>query len=210
MKVENTINQGVTSDQLHHTRIQDTTHNSNSLTQQTNFNQHLSQKIDTLSTNQSSFLTKTDSDSIKLGALSSDQTTVAQLLLTNPELKSKTWSIIHNPINKDKAFHQISAGKDIFYNPKTQELSWSEPSTKNSTMASNNTLVDKVSSTAPIIFQTPLSTEKKKVVLGQINQDNPTISNLLSHQSEFKAQRWDIIHSNLNKNKTFTNIPNNI
>lgn len=202
MQVENSMNQRIASDNSPKISVQNKAYSSNALALQNNFNQHLSQKIDTFSTNQVSTLSINEkSSNIKLGALSGNQTTVAQLLLANPELKSKTWSIIHNPINKNKAFHQISAGKDIFYNPKTQELSWSEVNSRQSTTISKNALAGTATAS--------LSISHQKIALGQINQENPTISNLLSQQSNFKAQRWNIIHSDINKNKAFTNIPNN-
>lgn len=55
----------------------------------------MSQKTDT---NSSHSVQHEQDNSIKLGSLSGKNTTVAQLLLANPQLKASTWSIIHNPI----------------------------------------------------------------------------------------------------------------
>ena len=152
----------------------------------------MSQKNDVLSSNA---VQSGQNNNISLGSLSGKNTTVAQLLLANPQLKANTWSIIHNPINKNKAFHQIPTGKEIYYNQQTQELSWSEQ--KLITPATN-----------PVAFLNNHSqASSQKLELGQINSSNPTISNLLSQHSELKAQRWNIIHDALNQNKAFTKIP---
>ncbi len=175
---------------------------------QANFSAQISQKIDAISMspkiNEQTIqpTTSTTSDTMTLGSLSSKNKTVAQLLLNNPELKAKTWAIIHDPVNRNKAFNQIATGKTIYYNPKTQELHWSD--SKN-TQSSNHTLMASTLSMRVSIHSS--SETGDKVVLGQINQTNPTISNLLSQKSNYKTQRWTIIHSEVNKNKEFTKIP---
>ena len=152
----------------------------------------VSQKTDTLSAH---IIQTEQNNSIKLGSLSGKYSTVAQLLLANPQLKANTWSIIHNSINKNKAFHQIPVDKEIYYNKKTQEISWSEQ--KAETQSKN-----------PIASLTSeANTGTQKRVLGQIDKNNPTISNLLSQHSDLKTQRWNIIHNAINQNKAFTRIP---
>ena len=215
MQVENTQNQRITAEKPRNITASDTIDFAHELKNQQSFNMKFSQKIDTLATTQAAYPTQPESNNIKLGTLSGDNKTVAQLLLANPELKAKTWSIIHNPVNQNKAFHQISAGKEIFYNPKTQELHWSKLSSFENNSPENN--IPGFSSATRSVFSasslpqktpSPDSGTDQKIILGQINQDNPTISNLLSQQSDFKAQRWDIIHSEINQNKAFTKIPN--
>lgn len=152
----------------------------------------LSQKSDTHSTDS---LPAESDNIISLGALSGKKTTVAQLLLANPQLKADTWAIIHHAINKDKNFHQISAGKEIFYQPQTQEISWSD----------KHRLTRAEPFAAMVNNETLFAAHKR--VLGQINNDNPTVSNLLSQQSDLKSQRWNIIHDPVNQNKAFTRIP---
>ena len=210
MLVENTSNQHRSVDKPHQLRPLNACDFSGKLQLQQNLNYNISKKIDAAAQNQS---TTPDSNNIKLGTLGGDNTTVAQLLLENPALKSKTWSIIHDPINQNKAFHKISAGKEIFYNSSTQELHWAK--TKGSekkpvfsavTMQSQSKISTTPVSTANNAAEN-ITNNNQKVVLGQINQNTPTISNLLSQQSEFKAQRWNIIHSEVNQNKAFTKIP---
>ncbi|MCW8930076.1 MAG: hypothetical protein OQL19_07570 [Gammaproteobacteria bacterium] len=218
MRVENTADQHIAVNKSRQKPTSGNTDFANKLENQQNFNTHLSQKADTLSSNQASLASKPDLNVIKLGSLTGEKTTVAQLLLANPELKSKTWSIIHNPINRNKAFHQISAGKEIYYNPKTQEINWNEFNSNQSTLltktAPANTTppnTSKIASETEVLNNKQDSQlfNKQKIVLGTIDQNNPTISNLLSQQNDLKAQRWNIIHSDINKNKEFTKIPNN-
>ncbi|MCP3852883.1 MAG: hypothetical protein GY694_22045 [Gammaproteobacteria bacterium] len=205
MQVENSINQLINNSKAKSKAISDNHPLSQNSPERPDFNQFLSQKIGTQTSLQSPEPTYSKDSSIKLGALGTQNTTVAQLLLNHPELKSKTWSIIHNPVNHDKAFRKIPSGEAIFYNPKTQELSWSQANTP-----TKNPLVS-----APSLNRgkeiTSHSTENsgQRMSLGEINQSNPTISDLLSQKSDLKAERWGIIHSDINKNKAFTNIPNN-
>ena len=215
MQVENTRNQPVTTEKPRNISVSHTIDFARELKNQQTFNVNSSQKIDTLSTTHAASPASPEPGNIKLGTLSGDNKTVAQLLLANPELKAKTWSIIHNPVNQNKAFHQISAGKAIFYNSKTQELHWSKLSSSENNSPENtppgfNSATRAVFSASSLPQKTPStdSVTDQKIILGQINQDNPTISNLLSQQSDFKAQRWDIIHSEINQNKAFTKIPN--
>lgn len=182
------------------------------LKNQTNTSAQVSQKIDAMSMspkiNEQAIQPTTSavSDTITLGSLSSKNTTVAQLLLNNPELKAKTWAIIHDPVNQNKAFNQIAAGKAIYYNPKTQELHWSDSKAPQLT---NHALIGSELAMRSTIQTKQFSPSETgdRVVLGQINQANPTISNLLSQKSDYKTQRWTIIHSEVNKNKEFTKIP---
>lgn len=222
MQVESTMNQSISGDKPRQHAQSSTADFANQLKVQQNFNEKHSQKTGTVSSTMNSISTTLttipEPESIKLGTLSNKNATVAQLLLANPELKSKTWSIIHNPVNKNKAFHQISAGKEVYYNQKTQELHWSDSkmnkfNSSKRPIFSATSLADK--SVAVTADQT--SIEKKsintsitaeKMILGKIDHNNPTVSNLLSQQSDYKAQRWDIIHSKVNQDKAFTEIPN--
>lgn len=152
-----------------------------------------SQKIDASLTIKAGLLSKTDNpDSIKLGVLSEKNMTVAQLLLSNPELKSRTWTIIHDPVNKNKPFQRIPVGSSIYFNRHNGEISWNQQlSTKISAKVEPNVSIS----------------HNNKLVLGKITKNSPTISDLLSKQKNFKSERWNIIHSELNRHKHFTKIP---
>lgn len=188
MQIQNTNNQPFLVDKA----------TNSSLSGSSDFASHL-HKLSSVSqkivTNSSHSVQHEQDITIKLGSLSGKNTTVAQLLLANPQLKANTWSIIHNPVNSNKAFHQIPLGKEIYYNQQTQEISWPEQKPISQTAGSITSLSNMPHSDA------------QKLVLGQINSINPTISNLLSQHSDLKAQRWDIIHDTINRNKAFTRIP---
>ncbi|MDX2504777.1 MAG: hypothetical protein QNL62_09910 [Gammaproteobacteria bacterium] len=168
-----------------------------------------SQKIDTLTAANTvptpNAVDVSATNTIKLGVLSKNNSTVAQLLLANPELKASTWSIIHDPINKSKPFQQIPAGSLVYYNQKSRELSWHRYS---QTLASNTLGTSPSRQTEmPVASRKTLpATDSHKIVLGKINQDSPTVSHLLFKHNDFKSQHWNIIHSELNKDKSFTQI----
>ena len=203
MQIDNIEKQAISVDKARQAIGSGSSDFSLTLKNQQTFNEQFSQKIDTFPTSIHPTTTLPEPGIIKLGTLSGNNKTVAQLLLANQALKSSTWSIIHNQVNKNKAFHQISAGKEIFYNQQTQELQWSE--SKNTNIQNSQRQKNIFSTTSLPSFTTEA---KQKIILGEVNQDNPTISNLLSQQSDYKAQRWDIIHSDVNKHKPFTKIPN--
>ena len=119
MQIQNTNNQPFLVDKA----------TNSSLSGSSDFASHL-HKLSSVSqkivTNSSHSVQHEQDITIKLGSLSGKNTTVAQLLLANPQLKANTWSIIHNPVNSNKAFHQIPLGKEIYYNQQTQEISWPE------------------------------------------------------------------------------------
>ena len=159
-------------------------------------------------------------DTISLGKLSKQNNNVAQLLLSHPELKSKTWSIVHNDLNKNKPYQQIRPGTEIFYNKQTQELQWEQSAHVNMQPLHNNIAIKKAPFETTAVVNTnseirtkeptrtaPLTPNTDRIELGQVNQANPTVSNLLSNHSEFKTDRWNIIHSDINKDKAFTKIP---
>ena len=51
--------------------------------------------------------------------------------------------------------------------------------------------------------------EKKSLVnLGSLSSNQPTVSHLSINHPEYRQHCWDIIHSELNKEKPFTRIPN--
>ncbi len=147
-------------------------------------------------------------NNINLGSLTQKNTTVAHLLLANPELKANTWSIIHNPVNENKVFKQIPAGSQIYYNKQSGELSWNTNLNNQSLLTGNSThrQIINYSQTSDSSAQNS-SNKSGKEILGIINKQVPTVSNLLSNNNNYKSERWDIIHSAINKHKSFTRIP---
>ena len=140
-----------------------------------------------------------ENHSISLGTINTQKSSVAHLLLSNPDLKSNTWSIIHNPINSNKDFKQIPVGQEIIYNTSTGELSWNKENSKSTEIITAQT------SKNP---QPPLPLESdNKILLGTLDKQSSTVSELLSSHTDFKSQRWNIIFSDTNKHKPFTKIP---
>lgn len=164
----------------------------------------IGQKIDVFSDTQAKNL-------VELGTLSKSLSSVAQLLLQHPQLQSNTWSIIHNDLNKNKAFRQIPVGTTIYYDNTTRELKWDEAG-----KATNKITATQLKTHSRAQNHGDLNTNltadstagnTQKIILGQLDHDHPTISNLLINHHEFKSSSWNIIHSAINKNKAFTKIP---
>ncbi|MCU7833857.1 MAG: hypothetical protein KZQ83_01295 [gamma proteobacterium symbiont of Taylorina sp.] len=151
-------------------------------------------------------------NTIILGTLNKKNTTVAHLLLDNPELKSKTWSIIHNSVNTNKVFNQIPTGSQVYYNKNSGEVSWRQESWKHESLRQGQPPLTRSSSS---LSESPVQTLRSdisanndnKVLLGTLNKQTSTVSELLANNNNFNAQRWNIIHSDINKNKAFTKIP---
>ena len=135
---------------------------------------------------------------VSLGTLSRKNSSVAHLLLSNPELKSKTWSIIHDLINQNKDFKQIPVGREITFNTNSGEISWKKQ---------NTDTVSRTHTTVKPLQSTHINSENtsNKFLLGTLNTQSPTVSELLSQHPDFKSQRWNIIYSDSNKHKPFTN-----
>ncbi len=170
------------------------------------FQQLISQKSDTTTITTKTIATSRPSDNLlSLGTLSGANKNVAQLLLANPALKAKTWFIIHNPVNQTKAFHKIPSGQEIYFNMQTQEISW--PKNRLHSPKQQYKQVSSQQDSVSRAIATPISAAPQKKVLGQLTSHQSTVLSLLAQQDEFRSQRWNIIHSSLNKHKAFTQIP---
>ena len=60
---------------------------------------------------------------LTVGTITRETPTISQLLYQSP-LKSECWKIIHDPVNRDKAFHKIRPGTRILFDPASNELLW--------------------------------------------------------------------------------------
>jgi len=49
--------------------------------------------------------------------------------------------------------------------------------------------------------------DNKKIILGQVNDQTPTVSHVLFSRPEYSKNAWKIIYSEINSNKDFTKIP---
>ncbi len=52
----------------------------------------------------------------------------------------------------------------------------------------------------------PEQAKQPPVFIGQINKDNPTVSQLMVHNDQFGDKSWKIIHSPINRNKPYTRL----
>jgi len=149
---------------------------------------------------------------VKLGSLSKTTASVAQLLLAHPELKSSTWSIIHNDLNKNKPFQKIPVGTTIYYNKETSELNWNQaPGSAAKAVPAAQLALHKTAINPAQIETSPklhsAVNTGPKITLGQLSHESPNISSLLLKNHELKSDTWRIIHAPSNKDKAFTKIP---
>ena len=149
-----------------------------------------------------------DGNLMPLGKLTQGNNSVAKLLLSHPELKSSTWSIVHNAVNKDKPYQQIPEGTAIYYNPRTHELHWqTEPGSQPSETRNNLSGISNKQAKLQPYSSINSDQTVNQINLGQLNATNPTVAHLLMQHNDFKATRWQIIHSDINKDKAYTRIP---
>ncbi len=78
--------------------------------------------------NNSSFVKEVASSGEKqpigLGRIDSTNTTVSHLLKNHPQLREHTWNLLASSVNKDKPFHRIADGTQIYLNEESGEITW--------------------------------------------------------------------------------------
>jgi len=65
-----------------------------------------------------------DKQHTTLGKIDSTNTTVSHLLKNHPQHREHTWNLLASSINKDKPFHRIARGTEVFLNEKSGEITW--------------------------------------------------------------------------------------
>ena len=203
MKVQNIIEPGVQEQKSPANNTLENTIAGNHFTALLRQHSHISQNHDT-----DLHAFGLDDSLMPLGKLTQDNNNVAKLLLTHPELKSSTWSIVHNAVNKHKPYQQIPEGTAIFYNPRTRELHWqAEPGTQLTETRNNLSGISNQQAKVQPYASANSDQSANNINLGQVNATNPTVAHLLMQHKDYKATRWQIIHSDINKDKAYTRIP---
>ncbi len=143
-----------------------------------------------------------DKNVINLGVIDKTNTpTVSHLLKDNPQLPKNYWEIIHAGINKNKQFTEMPEGSKVSIDLVTKELFWDsgqkESSLKN---IANNSTIESMNSPEQIL------SIGKSVIIGTINDDSPTVSNLLKNNSKFSDNTWEIVFASVNKSKPYSSL----
>ena len=127
---------------------------------------------------------------VEIGVISDAVPTVSHILENSAGYRSDTWNIIFSDVNKNKQFTNMLPGTKVSIDPQTKEIVW-EKSQRDAAAS-----VDNISRTVPINL----------VEIGVINDETPTVSHILKKNAGYQEDSWDIIFSDVNKNKQFTNI----
>lgn len=147
---------------------------------------------------------KTPFKSVMLvGEISGSRQTVSELLMHNRYLKESTWNIISAEQNQNKDFTQLTPGTKVYYNSEDNSLSWSGASQPPASPAQ------------PSFFQAVAMVEKNApdpapaagLPLGVIDERTPTVSHLLKAFPSLKDNTWNILSSDVNSRKDFSNLP---
>ena len=140
---------------------------------------------------------------LSLGTIDADAPTVSHLLRGNERTSADTWRILQNPLNRQKNFENILPGTEIFLDFSSGELFWSSPTSK--AVADNENLHSE-----PRIGPNPspenTAGASQPVSLGKISTESPTVSHLLVSNRDFREKTWQIIFSDLNRQKQFTTL----
>ena len=72
---------------------------------------------------------------LKIGAISAENPTVSSLLLRNPKLKDDCWGIINAEPNRGKDYSRIQTGTEVYYDPATKELLWTDTASNTAPVA---------------------------------------------------------------------------
>ncbi len=65
-----------------------------------------------------------EASSILLGRIDRKNPTVSHLLQQHPEHREGIWSVLNSDLNRDKPFHAIAPGTEIYLQPGSQEIVW--------------------------------------------------------------------------------------
>jgi hypothetical protein len=68
---------------------------------------------------------------VRIGTLSKGAPTVSHLLIRHSEYGKNCWKIIHSAENREKPFHRLSKGEDIFVDAETHEIVWGKAAESN-------------------------------------------------------------------------------
>lgn len=81
------------------------------------------------STNKAQHFSPGNESSIGLGRLDRTNTTVSHLLINHPQLRKDAWNLLSSSVNRDKPFHRLARGTEIFLNTKNMEITWNSGET---------------------------------------------------------------------------------
>lgn len=141
---------------------------------------------------------------ISLGAINKNAPTVSHLLEQNDRTRADTWKILDKPINRHKNFTDIRPGTEIFLDYANGELIWSSPQKNGSYVARQPS---EVAPAAPAI-STSTRGAYQLVSLGKISPATPTVSHLLVGNDRFRDKAWQILFSEVNRDKRYTDLRN--
>ncbi len=142
---------------------------------------------------------------IALGTINSNAPTVSHLLEKNDRTRADTWEILEKPINRQKDFANIRPGTEIFLDYSTGELIWSSPK------ETGPQAVRQASETGPSQNRPSEKGgggESQPVSLGRISPTTPTVSHLLVENNHYQGKAWQILFSEVNRDKQFTSLRN--
>ncbi len=152
----------------------------------------------------------------QLGVINEENPTVSHLLKNHPSLHSDTWDILSSAVNRDKDFTRLPFNTLIQFDSATGEITW-QPSEQNRPDSHAMVTRGAEKETAPIskaindtgIEKRPLIPGgDQPVLLGKVDQNNTTVSHLLSKHPQLREQTWEILSSKANQDKAFDRIAN--
>ena len=138
---------------------------------------------------------------VQIGTLSKSKPTVSELLIKHPAYGKNCWNILFSGKNQDKSYTTIPGGSSIYLNPETLEISWNNPKAPgNATPAP---------AVPGIGTQTKNNMQKntEPVFLGALSKSDSTVSELLIKHPAYGKDCWNILSSSINRDKTYTAIP---
>ncbi len=145
---------------------------------------------------------------ILVGSITPETSTVSELLLQNKKLAGSAWNIIYSDKNRGKDYTKIKPGAEVYFNQKTGALTWSgdgintTPSKLDKNIVSASPLTD-----VEVKQLQPDSASKVELIsLGKIDSNNPTVSHLLKNNEGLKQNMWELLGSDVNKDKQYHRI----
>lgn len=137
---------------------------------------------------------------LSLGTITEENPTVSHLLQEHKGIKN-SWALLDYTVNKNKPFNRIQTGTEISLDRDTGEILWTNKNPNSITLAGNQQTG--LTPEQPIPAIPDADAVEKIYSLGKISRQNPTVSHLLTRDSLHASHAWDIIFSDLNKDKPY-------
>jgi hypothetical protein len=114
---------------------------------------------------------------VLIGTIDGTNSTVSHLLKKNPQFADQTWELLSSTVNRDKPYHQIAKGTEIYLQPGTGEITW-----------------DTAKTVSPVFHETVSSVPVNRNAQQKKQQSNTAAANLSEAVQPFLGKSYSEIN----------------